>query len=97
MIKIYTSTPPGVAKDFQSWSYAKYRINARKGHPPAYKERDVWWMSIGHYHFSVKGKMSNALLSQLRVFDAKRLISKHGMVNEVDFYDIKQRLVQILG
>ena len=48
MIKIYTSTPPGVAKDFQSWSYAKYRINARKGHPPAYKERDVWWMSIGH-------------------------------------------------
>ena len=54
-------------------------------------------MSIGHYHFSVKGKMSNALLSQLRVFDAKRLISKHGMVNEVDFYDIKQRLVQILG
>ena len=34
---------------------------------------------------------------RLRTSDAKRLISKHGMVNEVDFYDIKQRLVQILG
>lgn len=50
-----------------------------------------------YYHkVVVSGKVSNALLSQLRVFDTRRMISKYGMVSPKDFSIIKEKLREFL-
>lgn len=48
-----------------------------------------------YYHqFVCNGKVSTALLSQLRVYDTRRLISKYGMIGVKDFNTIKDKLVK---
>ncbi|MCL2280899.1 type II toxin-antitoxin system PemK/MazF family toxin [Candidatus Saccharibacteria bacterium] len=49
-----------------------------------------------YYKIVVSGKTSNVLLSQLRVFDSRRLISKYGMVGIHDFDSIKKKLREFL-
>ncbi|MBU1090208.1 type II toxin-antitoxin system PemK/MazF family toxin [Patescibacteria group bacterium] len=51
------------------------------------------------YYFeftSSRGEKSLAILSQVRLFDAKRLSQKIGMVNQTDFNSLKTRLAEIL-
>jgi mRNA-degrading endonuclease toxin of MazEF toxin-antitoxin module len=118
----------------------KYKIHFNTSLPAGYKERDIWWVCIGHnvgveedgkgqmfnrpvlvvkgfsryqfwgiplsttkktgqyYHsFVVNGKVSTALLSQLKTFDTKRLINKYGTVGIKDFNSIKQKLAGFLS
>lgn len=52
----------------------------------------------GKYYFSFnlnEGK-SVAILSQLRLFDAKRVKYKIGMINEKDFVTLKEKTKQLL-
>lgn len=130
---------PLFIKRFRAWHKLKYRISHNSDLPLGYKERDIWWLSLGHnvgveedgkgemfnrpvlvvrgfskylfwgvplsttdktgkyYHsFVVGGKVSTALLSQMRVFDTRRLISKYGMIGAKDFNTIKFKLIEFL-
>lgn len=125
-------------KDFLAWHAVKSSLDSSSRKTlHGYKERDVWWMSIGHnvgfeengknlnfsrpvlvvkgfsaeifwgipltsktklgvyyYSFQVTNVtiQSTAILSQLKVFDTKRMISKVGMINTNDFNEIKKQL-----
>jgi len=51
-----------------------------------------------YYHFSfTKNKESVALLSQVRLFDARRLIHKKGMINKDDYDTIIQKISDLLS
>ena len=131
---------PPIVKRFKAWNKLKFKLHFNTNVPAGYKERDIWWVAVGHnvgteedgkgkdfnrpvliikgfskyqfwgvplsttqktgkyYHqFVVNGKVSSALLSQLRVYDTKRFISKYGMVNAKDFGTIKQKLIAFLS
>ena len=137
------STPPPKkpqeVKRFRAWHKLKVKINLISSLPAGYKERDIWWVSVGHnvgveedgkglnfnrpvlivkgfnkylfwgiplsttkksgkyYHqFVVNGVVSTALLSQLRVFDTRRLMSKYGMIGIKDFNSVKKSLREFL-
>jgi len=52
----------------------------------------------GRYYFSftLNGKISTAILSQIRLTDGKRLHYKIGNISNNDFIEIKKRLAQLL-
>jgi mRNA-degrading endonuclease toxin of MazEF toxin-antitoxin module len=51
-----------------------------------------------YYHpFVLHNTTSVALLSQLRAFDTRRLLKKHGTIGYRDFIKIKNRLREFLG
>jgi len=135
-------TPPTKApfiKRFRAWHKLKVKINLSNGIPAGYKEREIWWVSLGHnvgteedgktatfgrpvliikgfspylfwgiplsttkktgvyYHqFMCNGKVSTALLSQMRVFDTRRMINKYGMLGIKDFSEIKKKVIAFL-
>lgn len=49
-----------------------------------------------YYQFTVHGKHSTALLSQLRIFDTKRLLDRYGMINQDDFRIVKKKVIGLL-
>jgi len=53
----------------------------------------------GKYYFSfnLNEEKSVAILSQIRLFDAKRIKYKIGMINEVDFKSLKEKTKQLLA
>jgi len=53
----------------------------------------------GKYYFTFKlnNKKSVAILSQVRLFDAKRMKYKIGMINEKDFLILKEKIRQLLS
>ena len=53
----------------------------------------------GKFYHSVSledGKPRNAILSQIRLIDAKRLQEKMGMMSEAQFKDLKQTVIRLL-
>lgn len=49
------------------------------------------------YHmFEFKNKKSTAILSQIRLFDTKRLKFRYGKVSQHDFKDIKTKLTELI-
>jgi len=68
--------------------------------------KDLFWAiplsttkrSGKYYHpfFFQKDKESKAILSQLRLFDAKRLLKKAGKISQKDFIIIKEKLREFL-
>ncbi len=53
----------------------------------------------GKYYFSfhLEDKISTAILSQIRLVDAKRLQYKIGDISEENFDELKQKLIQLLA
>jgi mRNA interferase MazF len=49
-----------------------------------------------YFSFELNGKTSTAILSQIRLIDAKRLQYKIGDISGGDFSEIKKRLIQLL-
>ena len=50
-----------------------------------------------HYGFSfIEGKASYAILSQVRLFNAKRLERKLGTISEEDFEKLKNKLRELM-
>jgi mRNA-degrading endonuclease toxin of MazEF toxin-antitoxin module len=130
---------PSFVKRFRAWNRLKVKINFNDNVPNGYKERDIWWVAIGHnvgveedgkgnmfnrpviiikgfskyqfwgipmstteksgkyYHkVVVNGKTSTALISQLRTFDTRRLISKYGMASKKDLDTIKRKVMELI-
>jgi mRNA-degrading endonuclease toxin of MazEF toxin-antitoxin module len=50
-----------------------------------------------YFAFNLNNKKSVAILSQIRLFDAKRIKYKVGMVNEKDFDILKEKIKQLLA
>jgi len=48
------------------------------------------------FEFTLNGKQSNALLVQGRIYDAKRLENKIGMISKDDFNNLKNSLKELL-
>lgn len=126
-------------KDYKKWTPVKIKINNKGSFPKGYKEREVWYASIGENigfeeegkgkkfdrpvlilrafsrnlcgilplsttskrgkfysaFDSQTGKISVALLSQIRVIDTMRLRHKIGIANKKDFSDIKRKLKEL--
>lgn len=53
---------------------------------------------IGDYYhnFIIDGKPSTALLSQMRTYDVRRLVSQYGSISDMDFKIIKQKLIALV-
>ncbi len=49
------------------------------------------------YHtFKFKGENSTAILSQVRLFDTKRLKFRYGKVSKFDFKGVKEKLIELI-
>ncbi len=130
----------GLFLEFDGWNVYKIRLSDPDRHVVYFKEREVWWCSIGvnigyeengkgvdfcrpvlilrkfsnsafigvplssvnksgkfYYSFCLdQGKASVALLSQIRFLDARRLISRVGIIDAVDFYNIRKSVKELL-
>jgi len=128
-------------KDYKIWMPVKANINNNDSFPRGYKEREVWYASIGenvgfeeegkgkkfdrpvlilrafsrnlcciiplsttskrgkfYCAFDGKtGKISVALLSQIRVIDTMRLRHKIGITDKKDFDKIKKRVIDLMS
>lgn len=127
-----------MSKTFDDWNVVKKDLDS-KVLLPSFKEREIWWCSIGinigfemdgkhevfhrpvlvirkfnkstfyglplsskikdnefYHQFVVKGQVSSALLTQLRVFDSKRLTRKIGYIEQEKFEEIKTQLAKTL-
>ncbi len=49
-----------------------------------------------YYIFEFKNKKSTAILSQVRLFDTKRLKFRYGKVSQYDFLEIKTKLTELI-
>jgi mRNA interferase MazF len=126
-------------KDFDGWIEKKKESHYRKTPPPLFKERDIWWVSIGvnvgfeedgkHDKFirpvlvlkkfnnelflgipmstkikdnryyvkvTVKNQTVSILISQIRVFSAKRMQDKLAEIDTGDFERAKKEVVKML-
>lgn len=53
--------------------------------------------SIFYFKFYIKNIRNCAIISQLRLFDSKRLLNKLGVISKDDYKLIKQKIIQIIG
>lgn len=127
-------------KDFDGWIGKKKDCHFRPSKPPMFKERDIWWVSIGiNVGFEEDGKHSkylrpvlvlrkfnrdlflgipmstkvknnpyyikvtvntetvSVLISQLRVFSAKRIEDKLAEIDTNDFRKVKEEVVKMIS
>jgi len=50
-----------------------------------------------YFEFEFLEKKQNAILSQLRLFDAKRLDRKIGLMTECDFYKLEKAIQKLMN
>jgi len=65
-----------------------------------------WWIAVttknkeGKYYYSFELQYDKwiriAILSQIRLYDTKRLLNKIGMISNKDFFEIKKKLTELL-
>jgi mRNA interferase MazF len=127
-------------KDFDGWIVKKKEYHYRKTLPPMFKERDIWWVSIGinvgfeengkHEKFirpvlvikkfnrelflgipmstkikdnryyaqvTVKNHTVSVLISQVRVFSAKRIQDKLAELDKTDFNKVKKEVIEMIN
>lgn len=60
--------------------------------PLTAKQKD----GIFYFNFLIDKKENNAILSQIRLIDAKRLVKKIGMISEEDFISLKRKISKLL-
>ena len=128
-----------IAEYFDHWNELKKSLHLFKVRPPYFKEREVWWASIGqnlgdeqngkneyferpvlivkrfyqniflglplstkpkkgNYYYSIVGEKIHGIiiLSQMKIFDAKRLLRKIEVIDEATFCDIVKRLKDLI-
>lgn len=128
------------SKDFNKWIVLKTKCHYKKSLPPMFKERDIWWVSIGvnigyeengkHEKFlrpvlvlrkfnrelflgipmstkiknnryyikvTVKRDLVSTLISQIRVFSAKRIQDKLAELDTDDFNKVKQEVIKMIS
>jgi hypothetical protein len=60
------------------------------------KDFKEWHSEKSHIHEYKDGEYTQAILSQLRLIDCKRLDYKIGVMKELDFLEMKKRLISFL-
>lgn len=126
-------------KDFDGWIIKKKVYHYQKTPSPMFKERDIWWVSIGinvgfeedgkhdkfirpvliirkfnrelflgvpmstkikdnpyYIQVTVRNETVSALISQLRVFSAKRIQDKLAELDVKDFEKVKTEVVKMI-
>lgn len=127
-------------KDFDGWIVKKKEYHYQKAVPPMFKERDIWWVSVGinigfeedgkHEKFirpvlvlkkfnrdlffgipmstkikenkyyvkvTVRSATVSVLISQARVFSAKRIQDKLAELDEKDFAEVKREIIKMIS
>lgn len=85
-------------KDFKKWHARKEKIHNEKSRS-FFHEREVWWCSLKKttrfYEavFLEDGIPRAALLSQLRLIDAKRLLAKIGTISRENYLQIQKAVI----
>ena len=72
--------------------YKKFSHNLFLGIPLTSQKKK----GIFYTEFSLKGKISIAILSQMRLFDSKRILYFAGRLGRDSFYEIKKKLIELL-
>jgi hypothetical protein len=72
--------------------YKKFSKNTFLGIPLTSKKKNNKF----HISFVLKNKLSCAILSQIRLFDAKRLDYLYGKIQNQEFYFIKEKLIELI-
>lgn len=72
--------------------YKKFNKSIFIGLPLTRTKKD----SEFYCNFIHGGKNSTAILSQIRLFDSKRLVYRHGKISRFDFDKIKEKLIELL-
>ncbi len=72
--------------------YKKFNQNIFYGIPLTSKAKN----NIFHYHFVIKNKDNYAILSQMRLFDVKRISNKLGKMSVDDFIKLKDKLKDLI-
>ncbi len=127
-------------KDYKIWTQLKSRINNSNSFPLWFKEKEIWYASLGEnigfeedgkgarftrpvlvlkkfskklcfivpltsrlkrgdFYFSFDGntgKISTAILNQLRTIDSNRLLYKIGKINQEDFSVIQRKIQKFI-
>lgn len=127
-------------KDFDNWIIKKKSLHYKGTTPPLFKERDIWWVSVGvnigyeedgkhdkyirpvlvlrkfnrelflgipmstklkdnpYYKIvTVNSRTVSVLISQIRVFSAKRIQDKLAELDHGDFEKIKEEVVKMIS
>lgn len=127
-------------KDFDKWIVKKKYLHNRNVFPPLFKERDIWWVSIGinvgyeedgkhdkyirpvlvlrkfnrelflgipmstklkenpyYKTVTVNNQLVSVLISQVRVFSAKRIQDKLAELDKGDFQRIKNEVINMIS
>ena len=98
-----------MSKKFTQWNEVKINIEA-KSQIAGFKEREIYWANIGiplstqtkegsfYFEFCFKeNQISTALLVQAKMYDAKRLDKKIGMIKKDDFETLKGKFGKLFG
>ncbi|MCL5010682.1 MAG: type II toxin-antitoxin system PemK/MazF family toxin [Patescibacteria group bacterium] len=72
--------------------YKKFSKNVFLGIPLTKAIKENKFYKVFDFH----GEKSNAILSQIRLFDSKRLKYKIGKMSSVDFASVKEKLIQLI-
>jgi hypothetical protein len=89
-------------KDFNTWNKQKIRTDSIKKRY-FFREREIWWIALGennpYYRIltSEDGVRGSAIISQIRSFDAKRLIKKIGTVSKEEYGLIQKSVMDLCG
>ena len=132
--------PPDFPKKFDGWIEKKKDCHYRSAKPPMFKERDIWWVSIGvnvgfeedgkhdkylrpvmvlkkfnrdlflgipmstkiknnpyYVKVTVNDQPVSVLISQLRVFSAKRIEDKLAEIDTNDFKKVRGKVVKMIS
>lgn len=127
-------------KDFDGWIVKKKEYHYQPKLPPMFKERDIWWVSVGinvgyeedgkhekyirpvlvlkkfsrdlflgvpmstkikdnRYYIGVTvgGSVVSTLISQIRVFSAKRMQDKLAELDSNDFKKVKSEVIKMIS
>src|SRR4030095_356373 len=85
-------------KDFPGWHRQKEQLHAQH-QTPTFQEREIWWCSVGvniGHEMDGKNREPCVMLSQLRLWDGKRLTHKMGQLPDDQFAAVKQALRRLL-
>ena len=84
-------------QDFDNWNIKKKELS--NGKRVYFHKGEVWFTSIGKNlgdEEDGKNSGSTAILSQIRLFDAKRLLRPMGRINNDELNEIKIKLGKIV-
>lgn len=82
-------------KDFKGWHSKKEKIE-NQNETISFRERDIWWCHLGlNLGHEQDGKVRSAMISQLRLFSAKRITDKLSFAEKDSFEEIKKAIKQL--